>query len=419
MKNHRLMAMMHVMKCLSHTQHIICICAVAIAQDKKLVILCCHTCRCMTGSPVSMTIAALEPPPLDGKLTCLSVQTSVCSLPAVSQEPAGPPQVKQPPQSLPLHTQSSAIASAASGQTQSTHMPAAQQSASATRNAWTDRLPQTLPLPWPLWKRSNSPSPTDPSSTTQNEWSSASVSASASSPQHGPGSLSGDVRDACRLSQGLESSASPAAAAAAPDIQGLIADPHPAPQDEEDNEPCSQTPAEATTHMRASSANSIVEGAVADSSTEPGSVSEVSPASGSRIADAAPDVASSGSAGQVVAAADAMAHVTADLGTSGSADCMSSVPVRGGKPGKLGAAEAHVLTLEQKALLIKGLQLSKQVQQVCCTSPELRPTLFLLVSTMTLNKKFCFWFEPFGFDHLVLTIRCQCRFSRRRTCCTA
>jgi len=336
---------------------------------------------------VSITAAVSKPPPLNRKETDLSVQTSVCSLPIVSREPAGPPQVKQPSQSLPLCTQSSAAASAASGRNESSHMPAAQQSAAATNNAWTDRLPQTLPLPWPLWKRSNSPSPADPVSTTQKEWSSASVSASASSPQHGPGSFSGDVRDACRLSQGLESSASLASAAS--DLQGLVADPYPAPQHGEDNEPRSQTPAEATTHVRASSANSIVKGAVADSSAKPGSTSEVCPTNGSRTADAAPDVASA-SPGRVDAAADATAHIIADLGTSDSADCMSSVPVRGEKPGKLGAVGTQAMTLEQKALLVKGVQLSKQVQQVCCASPELTPTLFPLVSITTVNTEFCF-----------------------------
>jgi len=317
---------------------------------------------------VSMTAAVSEPPPLNSKLTDLSVQTSVCSLLAVSQEPAGPPQVKQPSHSLPLPTRSSAAASAASGRDESTHMPPAQQSAAATSNAWTDRLPQTLPLPWPLWKRSNSRSPADPTSTTQKERSSALVSASASSPQQGPNSLSGDVRDACQLSQGLENSASPAAAAS--DLQGLVTDPPSASQDEEDNKPCSQTHVEATTHMRASSANSIVEGAVADSSTEPTSTSEVSPTDGSRTADAAPDDAS-GSPGRV----DAMAHTTADVGTSDSADCTSSVPVRGGKPGSLGTVETQALTLEQKTLLSKGLQLSKQVQQVRCDSTFIQLTL--------------------------------------------
>ena len=360
---HTLLAMMHLMQCLSHTRHTVCVCAVVIVHNKKLVTLCCHTCRCMTGSPVSMTAAASEPPPLNSQLTDLSVETSACSLPAGSQEPARPPQVKQPSQSLPLDTQSSAAAAAAaaSGRNESSHMRPAQQSAAA--NVWTDRLAQTLPLPWPLWKRSNSPGPTDPTSTTQKEWSSASVSASASSPQHGPGSLSGDVRDACQLSQGLETYASPAAAAS--DLQGLVADPYSASQDEEDNEPCSQTPAEATTHVRASSANSIVEGAVADSSTQPGSTSGCSPTNGSRTANAAPDVAS-GSPGRVDTAADAVAHVTADVGTSDSAGCMSSVPVRGGEPVKLGTVETQAMTLEQKALLSKGLQLSKQVQQVCC-----------------------------------------------------
>ena len=359
---HTLLAMMHLTQCLSHTRHTVCVCAVAIGHNKKLVTLCCHTCRCMTGSPVSMTAAASEPPPLNSQLTDLSVETSACSLPAGSQEPARPPQVTQPSESLPLDTQSSAAAAAAaSGRNESSNMRPAQQSAAA--NAWTDRLAQTLPLPWPLWKRSNSLGPTDPTSTTQKEWSSASVSASASSPQHGPGSLSGDVRDACQLSQGLETSASRAAAAS--DLQGLVADPYSASQDEEDNEPCSQTPAEATTHVRASSANSIVEAAVADSSTQPGSTSGCSPTNGSRTANAASDVAS-GSPGRVDTAADAVAHVTADVGTSDSAGCMSSVPVRGGKPVKLGTVETQAMTLEQKALLSKGLQLSKQVQQVCC-----------------------------------------------------
>ncbi len=122
--------------------------------------------------------------------------------------------------------------------------------------------------------------------------------------------------------------------------------------------------------MRASSANSIVEGAVADSSTEPTSTSEVSPTDGSRTADAAPDDAS-GSPGRV----DAMAHTTADVGTSDSADCTSSVPVRGGKPGSLGTVETQALTLEQKILLSKGLQLSKQVQQVRCDSTFIQLTL--------------------------------------------
>ncbi len=359
--------MTHVMKCPIHTPHTVCICAVAIAHPKNFVTLCCHTCRCMTGSPVSMTAAASERPPHDGKLTDMSVQTSVCSLPAVGQEPAGPPQVQQPTHSPPSHTQSSAAAaaSAASGQNESTHMPSAQQSAAATNSAWTDRLPQTLPLPWPLWKlapRSNSPSPPDPTSTTQMERSPASVSASPSSPERGPNSLSGDVRDACQLSQGLESSASPAAAASR-----LVTDPYPASQDEQDSEPHSQTPAEATTRARASSANSIVEGAVADSSTQPASTSEVCPTNGSGTPDAAPDDAS-GSPGRGDTAADAVAYVTADLRASDSADCMSSLPVRGGKSVKLGTVETQALTLEQKALLSKGLQLSKQMQQVCCDS---------------------------------------------------
>ena len=340
----------------------------------------------MTGSPVSITAAASEPPSLDGKLTYSSVQTSVCGPPAISQEPAGPPQLQQSSQSLPLHTQSSAAAaSAASGRNESTHMPAAQQSPAANSNTWTDRLPQTLPLPWPLWKRSKSP--IDPVSTTQTECSSASIPASASSPQHGPGSFGGVVRDACRLSQILESSASSAAAAS--DLQVLVADPHPASQDEEDNEPCSETPAEATTHVRASSANSIGKGAVADSATRPDSTSEVSPTNGSRTGDVAPDVASS-SLGRVGAAADAMAHITADPRTSDTADCTSFVPDVGGKPGRSDAAKAQALTLEQRALVIKGVQLSKQVQQVCCASSELRPTLFPAVSTMTVNKKIAF-----------------------------
>lgn len=390
---------MHVMQCLFHTQHKVCICAIANAHDKKLIILCCPTYACMTGSPVSMTAAASEPPPCTAKLTELSVGTSVCSLPAVSQEPAESPQLNQPTHSLPLHTQFAAPSSAAIGWNESSHMPAAQQSAAATSNRWTDRLPQTLPLPWPLWKRSNSPAPTDPTSTTQQEWSSASVSASASSPQHGPGSLSGDVRGACRLSQGLERSASPAAAASS--IQGLVHDPCPASQDEEDIELGSHTPAEATTHVRASSADGTDKCAVADCSTEPTSTSEVTTTNRSRSADAAPDVAS-GSPDQIDAAADAVAHVNADLG-------VSSVPVRGGKPGKLGAVETQAMTLEQQALLIKGLQLSKQVQQVCCASPEFRANPVSAGLCHDWEHKVCFWFS---------TIGCQYKLLRHYTCCT-
>lgn len=42
---------------------------------------------------------------------------------------------------------------------ESAQVPAIQRSSSVIGQAWTNRLPQTLPLPWPPWKRLNSPAP--------------------------------------------------------------------------------------------------------------------------------------------------------------------------------------------------------------------------------------------------------------------
>ena len=240
----------------------------------------------------------------------------------------------------------------------SAQVPANQRSSSVIGQAWTNRLPQTLPLPWPPWKRPNSPAPagTSPAG-------SASMaltrSANLPAPVQPVGALAAaahsqdsNISNEDGVSQDSDAEA-PSGVPDQPEVNGhAISD---VQSQELDHQPHLQT-------------TPPTDAAPADSSDDTVGPSTITQTPNSVNIGKSPSVGASLGSPLTSSGDVSTASAIPDLHQSDNVVKADAIPDQSDNTVQdktvTADAEPQPMTLEQQALLAKGAHLSLQVQQV-------------------------------------------------------